>query len=178
LPALPPTRTAALASKRATTADRLRRQLRGDLETILGKAMKKDPAERYPSVAEFADDLRRYVDHQPISARRDGVRYRAAKFMRRHWRGLSAAFAAALVLVGVIGFYTVRLATERDRARGRGGKSIATQRAADRAVDQCRPISDAGRERANRSESARYRRRTRGRRNSPISPSYRPRCSQ
>jgi serine/threonine protein kinase len=109
--------TAALASKRATTADRLRRQLRGDLETIIGKAMKKNPAERYASVAEFADDLRRYVDHQPISARRDGVRYRAAKFMRRHWRGLSAAAAAMLVLVGVIGFYTVRLATERDRAR-------------------------------------------------------------
>src|SRR4029077_5298007 len=48
---------AALASKRATTPDRLRRVLRGDLETILGKALKKNPSERYSSVAEFADDL-------------------------------------------------------------------------------------------------------------------------
>jgi serine/threonine-protein kinase len=88
--------TDALACKRATTAGRLRRQLRGDLETILGKALKKHPLERYASVAEFADDLRCYVDHQPIGARRGDVRYRAAKFMRRRWRGLSAAAAALL----------------------------------------------------------------------------------
>jgi eukaryotic-like serine/threonine-protein kinase len=64
---------ASLASKRATTPDRLRRLLRGDLETILGKALKKVPSERYPSVAEFADDLRRYIDHLPIDARSDTV---------------------------------------------------------------------------------------------------------
>jgi serine/threonine protein kinase/tetratricopeptide (TPR) repeat protein len=107
---------AELASKRATTPERLRRVLRGDLETILGKALKKAPSERYPSVEAFADDLRRYIEHQPIGARPDTVRYRTAKFARRHWRSLTAAAAAVVVLVGVIGFYTVRLATERDRA--------------------------------------------------------------
>jgi serine/threonine-protein kinase len=107
----------AVAWRRATTPDRLRRVLRGDLETILGKALKKAPAERYPSVAEFADDLRRYVEHQPIGARPDSVRYRAAKFVRRHRRSVAAIAAAVLVLVGVIGFYTARLATERDRAQ-------------------------------------------------------------
>ena len=107
----------ALASKRATTPDRLRRVLRGDLETILGKALKKNPSERYASVAEFADDLRRHVDHEPIGARPDTVSYRAARFARRHWRGLTAAAIAAVIFVAVIGFYTARLATERDRAR-------------------------------------------------------------
>jgi serine/threonine protein kinase/tetratricopeptide (TPR) repeat protein len=107
----------AAAWRRATTPDRLRRILRGDLETIVGKALKKVPAERYASVAEFADDLRRYVEHQPISARPDSVRYRTAKFVRRH-RGIVAGVAAAvLVLVSVIGFYTTRLTAERDRAR-------------------------------------------------------------
>jgi serine/threonine protein kinase/tetratricopeptide (TPR) repeat protein len=107
----------ALALQRSTTPDRLRRLLQGDLETIVGKALKKSPDERYPSVAEFAEDLRRYVDHQPIGARADTVRHRATKFVRRHWRGVTAVAAAAVVLVGVIGFYTARLATERDRAR-------------------------------------------------------------
>ena len=109
--------TTALALKRATTPDRLRRLLQGDLETILGKALKKDPLERYPSVAEFADDLRRYIDHQPISARPDTVTYRAAKFVRRHWRSVAAVALAAVVVLGVIGFYAARLASERDRAR-------------------------------------------------------------
>jgi eukaryotic-like serine/threonine-protein kinase len=112
-----PDAAAALAAKRATTPDRLHRLLQGDLETIIGKALKKNPSERYPSVTEFADDLRRYVDHQPIRARPDSVRYRAVKFTRRHWRGVTATAVAVLMFVGTIGFYTARLATERDRAR-------------------------------------------------------------
>jgi serine/threonine protein kinase len=113
----------ALASKRATTPERLRRLLRGDLETILGKALKKNPLERYASVAEFAEDLRRYVEHEPIAARPDSVRYRAMKFTRRHWRGVSATAVAALLFVSVIGFYTARLAAERDRARLQADKA-------------------------------------------------------
>jgi serine/threonine protein kinase len=115
--------TTALALKRATTPERLRRLLQGDLETILGKALKKDPLERYPSVAEFADDLRRYIDHQPISARPDTVTYRAAKFVRRHRRSVVAAAVAAVVFIGVIGFYAARLATERDRAQVQAEKA-------------------------------------------------------
>src|SRR5215472_1091773 len=64
----------------AAAPERWRRATRGDLETILAKALKKNPAERYASVTEFADDLRRYLEHQPISARPDSVRYRASKF--------------------------------------------------------------------------------------------------
>jgi serine/threonine-protein kinase len=118
-----PEATAALASTRGTTPARLRRQLRGDLETILSKALKKNPSERYASVAEFGDDLRRYVDHQPIAARPDSVGYRAAKFVRRHWQGLTAAAVATAVFVGLVGFYTVRLAAERDRARVQAEKA-------------------------------------------------------
>ena len=114
---------AAVASNRATTPERLRRQLTGDLETILGKALKKNPEERYASVTEFADDLRRYLDHQPIGARPDTMRYRAAKFARRHRRGLATAAMAAAVLIGVIAFYGARLATERDRARLQADKA-------------------------------------------------------
>jgi eukaryotic-like serine/threonine-protein kinase len=72
------------AAKRATTPDRLRRLLHGDLDTIVGKALKKEPTERYCSATDLAEDLRRYLRNQPISARPDSVCYRAAKFVRRN----------------------------------------------------------------------------------------------
>jgi serine/threonine protein kinase/tetratricopeptide (TPR) repeat protein len=111
------------AAERATTPDRLARTLGGDLETILNRALKKSPEERYGSVAEFADDLRRYLEHQPIAARPDTVRYRAVKFLRRHRRGVgtSAALVTAAILVTAV--YAIQLATERDRARVQAEKA-------------------------------------------------------
>jgi serine/threonine protein kinase len=113
----------ALAVQRATTPERLRRLLCGDLDTIVGKALKRNPSERYTSVIEFADDLRRFLDDQPISARPDTVGYRAAKFAKRHRRILSFAAALVVVLIGVVGFYTARLKVERDRAQVQAEKA-------------------------------------------------------
>ena len=91
------------AVARSTTPDALRRQLEGDLDTIVAKALKKNPAERYPSVSALADDLRRYLRHEPISARPDTLAYRSAKFVRRHPGGVAAAFLAlAAVIAGTI----------------------------------------------------------------------------
>ncbi len=111
------------AEQRATTPDRLHRLLRGDLETIVAKALKSNPAERYASVVEFAEDLRRFLDHQPIAARPDSLRYRAGKFIQRHWRPLAAGLGALTVLVAVVVFYTTRLQAERDRARYEADKA-------------------------------------------------------
>lgn len=92
------------AERRAGTPDKLRRQLRGDLDTIIGKALKKNPQERYSSVAALADDLRRYLKHEPISARPDTLRYRGAKFVRRNRTVVAlASLALVAVLAGVIG---------------------------------------------------------------------------
>jgi len=107
----------ARAALRGTTVDRLRRALQGDLDTILAKALKSEPSERYGSVAEFADDLRRFSEHLPIAARADAFGYRAAKFVRRHERVLAAAAVVVAVVGSLIVFYTTRLSTERDRAR-------------------------------------------------------------
>jgi serine/threonine protein kinase len=109
--------TNAHAENRGTSPDRLARQLSGDLETIVAKALQKNPAERYGSVAEFADDLRRYLAHEPISAQPESMKYRAVKFIRRRRRGVAAVAAATIALATLIGFYTVQLAAERDRAR-------------------------------------------------------------
>ncbi len=99
------------------------RALRGDLDTIVAKALKKDPAERYPSVSAFADDLRRTLRHEPVSARPDTLAYRAGKFVQRHARAVAAAILVAVLMTGTIAFYTARLAAERDRARLESAKS-------------------------------------------------------
>jgi serine/threonine-protein kinase len=83
---------------RGASAEKLRRILRGDLDTILAKALKKDHRERYASVGAFADDLRRYLKSEPIKARPDTLMYRAGKFARRYRMGI---FIALLALVGV-----------------------------------------------------------------------------
>jgi serine/threonine protein kinase/tetratricopeptide (TPR) repeat protein len=94
----------AQASQRATTPERLRRLLRGDLDTIVGKALKKNPRERYESVSAFADDIRRFLADEPISARPDTVTYRLAKFVRRN-RAVTALTALVVVasVLGVVG---------------------------------------------------------------------------
>ena len=103
------------ASRRDTTLGRFRRALRGDLDTIVAKTLKKNASERYPSVTALADDLRRFLHHEPIGARPDTLRYRATRFVRRRVRAVAAATVAVLMLGGVTAFYTARLKTERDR---------------------------------------------------------------
>jgi serine/threonine protein kinase/Tol biopolymer transport system component len=88
------------AARRSTTPDQLRRLLHGDLETIAAKALKKNPQERYASVRDLADDLRRYLRHEPISARPDTIAYRAGKFVRRHRNSMIAALLVITALAG------------------------------------------------------------------------------
>jgi eukaryotic-like serine/threonine-protein kinase len=87
-----------VAADRNTTLPRLRRQLHGDLENIVARALRKEASQRYQTVAALADDLRRYRAHEPVSARADSVAYRVAKLVRRR-RG--AVVAALLVMVAV-----------------------------------------------------------------------------
>ena len=111
------------AAQCGTTPSRLRRTLRGDLDIIVAKALKKNPTERYASVTALADDIRRFLRQEPISARPDSLSYRAATFVRRHVRGVITSAAVVLLLSGSTAFYTIRLATERDRAQREAAKA-------------------------------------------------------
>jgi serine/threonine-protein kinase len=92
------------AALRGSTPERLRRRLRGDLDTIVLKALKKRPEERYDSVAALAEDLRRYLAHAPISARPDTLLYSVSRFARRNRTAVALALVALLaVVVGVTG---------------------------------------------------------------------------
>ena len=91
----------------AATDEKLRRVLRGDLDTIVAKALKKDPHDRYASVGEMADDLGRYLHDEPISARPDSIAYRGAKFVRRHLGWFTATAGAAVVVAALAVTYYV-----------------------------------------------------------------------
>ena len=107
------------AARRVATPEKLRRLLRGDLDTIVAKAMKKNPQERYTSVSALAEDLARYLKHEPIRARPDTVVYRAAKFVRRNRTAVALSILAILAIgAGVIGtvIQARRASAQRDFA--------------------------------------------------------------
>jgi len=89
-----------VSESRSTTSDKLQRQLRGDLDTIVAKALKKNQAERYTSVTALADDLQRYLKHEAISARPDTLAYRTGKFIRRNRATLALTALALAVVIG------------------------------------------------------------------------------
>jgi WD40 repeat protein/tetratricopeptide (TPR) repeat protein len=91
-----------------------------DLETIVLKAVAKDPADRYPTAAAFAEDLRRFLADRPIRARRNSPLERTWRWCRRNpaVAGLSGAVALLLVVLGVGFVVTTLLRQERDKARG------------------------------------------------------------
>ncbi len=107
------------AAKRATTIQRLRRTLKGDLDNIVAKALRKNPQERYASVHEFADDLRRYLRNEPVIARADNPWYRIYKFAVRNRLPVGFAAAALLAVLAAAGVALLEAHTakaERDRA--------------------------------------------------------------
>ncbi|MCD2342775.1 protein kinase [Ideonella azotifigens] len=97
------------------------RELRGDLDTIVAKALKKLPAERYAHAEALADDLRRWLLNEPISARPDSRFYRSAKFVRRHPWGVGASALATLGLAtgfGLALWQTHEARHQREQAEG------------------------------------------------------------
>ena len=96
----------------------LRRALRGDLDSILAKALEPKPADRYLSTQSFAADIQNSLAHRPISARRIGAGLLAARFVRRHWLGVSMSAALVLALVGgSAGIVWQALRVEREAKR-------------------------------------------------------------
>ncbi len=92
-----------VSTVRNVNPERLRRTLSGDLDMIVLKALRKEPARRYASVEQFSEDLVRFLDGRPVLARPDTWTYRSTKFLRRHRTGVMGASLIALCLVtGVV----------------------------------------------------------------------------
>jgi serine/threonine-protein kinase len=112
--------TAAMSAAARAQRLKLRRQLKGDLDTILMQALQKDPARRYASAGAFVDDIRRYQRGLPIAARRDSFQYRAGKFVRRNAIGVVATgLVLASLVVGLIGMAWQARVASREAAKAR-----------------------------------------------------------
>lgn len=114
---------------RGCSPETLRRSLSGDLDNIVLKALHKEPAQRYSSVEQLAEDLRRHLEGHPVEARRATWRYRTAKFVRRHRAGVAAAALIVVSLIAGIAATTWqarRAAAESKRAQIEAAKARRT----------------------------------------------------
>lgn len=133
---LPPTREPARPSRALATgtlreapapdAARRVRALRGDLDTIVLKALHPDPTRRYATAAALADDLQRHLDGRPVEARPDSLPYVVGRLVRRN---RVAAAAAALALVALVGGLTVSLVLLSREREARAEAETAGRRA-------------------------------------------------
>jgi WD40 repeat protein/serine/threonine protein kinase len=135
-----PSRTAlteAAARARHTTPGKLKKALSGDLDAIAMKALKKLPAQRYPTADAFAEDLTRYLRGEVVLAQRDSAAYRALKFARRHRLGIVVTMALILTLLGGLAATTfeAKLAASQRDAALQSQMRLLTQAAAGRLRD-------------------------------------------
>ncbi len=106
-------------------------ELRGDVETIVAKALEKEPARRYASAADLASDLRRWLAHEPILARPPSALYHLRKFARRHKGLVGGVLATILALVlGLIG--TILFAVGESWQRGQAEHNAQVANAKER----------------------------------------------
>jgi eukaryotic-like serine/threonine-protein kinase len=103
-----------LNAVREGSSEKLGKRLRGDLDNIVLMALRKEPQRRYASVEQFAQDIRRHLEHLPVFARKDTAGYRASKFIARHKAGVAAAALVAVALLAAMGV-TLREASIADR---------------------------------------------------------------
>ena len=103
----------------------------GDLGIVIDKALRKDAVERYATVVSFADDLRRWLRHEPISARAPSLGYRARKFARRNRAAALAVVAGALFVV----VYIATIIVDRERVRRALAESNTSASKAEQVTD-------------------------------------------
>ena len=118
-----------ILSERGMSRDRLRRMCQGDLDTILRKALKRSPAERYQTVTAFAEDIARHRRSEPVVARPDRWSYRAGKFIRRNRAGVAAAAVMIVMLSSAVAITSremIEARRQRDRAEFQAKRATAS----------------------------------------------------
>ncbi len=119
-----------VAASRGLRPEQLRRQLKGDLDTIVLHALAKEPRQRYASAEALADDVRAFLDGRPIRARPQSRLYRSRRFVGRNRVAVAAACAVGLAIVSGAGLALWQgraAALERDRARAEARRAQQVQ---------------------------------------------------
>ena len=150
---LDPEHRRVVPSMRGTTLERLARDLRGDLDWIVMRALEKDRDRRYPSPSALAEDVQRHLDHEPVLAGPPSAFYRLGKLARRH-RGVATGVAVGIVglitTLGVLSWSVVRVGDERDAAEHARGLEAEARGEAERSREdalESRDAADAARAR-------------------------------
>src|SRR3989442_1184087 len=99
-----------------------------DLDVLCLSAMRKEPERRYRTVEALIRDVDHYLAGEPLEARPDTLGYRLGKYVRRNWRPVSAAAASFIIVISLVVFYTVRLATARNAAVAEAARTQRIQR--------------------------------------------------
>ena len=113
---------AVICEREVTRPSSLNRALIGDLDSILLKALRKEPHERYGSVEKLAEDIAAYLDHRPVLARSGNMLYRSRRFFRRQW---FAVIAPALIMAGLAGGLMV---AQQQRRLAESARAVAESR--------------------------------------------------
>jgi tetratricopeptide (TPR) repeat protein len=141
-------RLALVAKARRTDPDRLRRDLRGDLDWIVMKAIDPDRSRRYDSAAGLANDLRRFLANEAVQARPPSARYRLAKFVQRHRLGVAAAGIVTLAVLSGAVLSTVGFVRASRAERRAASEAMAAREVTSFLVDLFR-VSDPDEARGN-----------------------------
>ncbi|MGH6914103.1 MAG: protein kinase domain-containing protein, partial [Geminicoccales bacterium] len=128
---VPPSQVAPDDESGGSLAPAERRALAGDLDTVVLRALRKEPEARYRSAESLADDIGRHLQGLPVTARQGTAAYRVRKFIRRHRFGVATSLAFASLAAGFAAVYAVqasdsarRLAQERDAAQLEAAKAL------------------------------------------------------
>lgn len=119
-----------IASEEPRPLRRLDPTIPGELETIVGKAIAKNPGDRYGTAQELADDLRRFLEDKPILAKPPGLLERAAKWSRRHRSLVATAVVLLIMSVAGLSVSTILIARERANAMREREKAMRERDAA------------------------------------------------
>ena len=132
-----------IAEARQTNPENLRRQLTGDLDWIVMKALEPDRNRRYDTALALSQDIDRYLSHKTVTARPPTARYRAQKFVRRHRAGVAAGMVATLALFTAGIFTAVSLVRATRAERAAASEAAAAQKVSDFLVELFK-VSDPG----------------------------------
>ena len=138
-----------LATARRVPTDRLLKRLIGDLDAIVLRAMRKEPDLRYTSVEQFAADVRRYLNREPVQARQGNWMYYSARFARRNAVGVTATATFVLFLISfavVMSVQRQRIVEERDRATQEGERAERVSNFMLRVFTAADPFENSGKQ--------------------------------
>jgi non-specific serine/threonine protein kinase/serine/threonine-protein kinase len=125
----------AIAAARGTEVHGLLKTLAGDLDWIVMCAIEKDRARRYQTVQELSQDLRRYLDYEPVAARPPSATYRMRKFVRRHRLGVSVGAVLATAVVAGLGATSMLLVRARRAEREARRQASVSRSVSDFLID-------------------------------------------